>query len=31
MAAQANNLELLKLDSYEWRLIESLVKVLEKF
>ena len=31
MAAQANNLELLKLDSYEWRLIESLVKVLEKY
>ena len=31
MAAQATNLELRKLDSYEWRLIESLVKVLEKF
>jgi hypothetical protein len=30
-AAQANNLESLKLDSFEWILIESLVKVLEKF
>ena len=29
--AQVNNLESLKLDSFEWRLIESLVKVLEKF
>jgi hypothetical protein len=29
--AQVNNLESLKLDSFEWRLIESLVKVFEKF
>jgi hypothetical protein len=29
--AQVNNLESLKLDSFEWRLIESLVKVHEKF